>query len=141
MQSRREGSRKKFKCIIQDVDGFTDTIDESTNNDAAIHVPIEVIEEPANNTTSAGSPIHPISHEKPHTNSPTTEPTVEMAAKDHSNTETAVHTFSEGAPTGEPSTADCIETTTGPPPPNEHITRSVLDEAGNSLEDVQGSCA
>lgn len=54
MQSRRGGSRKKFKCTIKELDDFRDTTDVSTNGDAATNGPAEVNKEPDNDATSAG---------------------------------------------------------------------------------------
>jgi hypothetical protein len=89
MQSRRRGSRKKFKYTIKEVDCFRDAIDESTNSDAAKNARAEIIKELGQNATSAGSSINSCPLEKPLNNSLTAETTAlemtAMSAKDDSN--------------------------------------------------------
>jgi hypothetical protein len=134
MQSRHNGEgrpRKRVKYTIQE------------NSSAVTNAPVEVMEEPVSSATSAGPSTNTYPFGKPLSNCPPTEATPQttaIPAKDHSNIETALHTVGEATPAGEPRLTDGIETTilTSSLPRNEDINtrRSVLDEAGNSLETV-----
>jgi hypothetical protein len=142
--ARRESITKATEHPINDsitVDGIRDTIDESSNSNAATNVLAEVIQEPLNNVTSAGLSTNFYLFDKPLSNSPTAESTTEMTAmsvKDYSNTETALCTVGKDTSTSKPSITDCTKTATSSLLLNKHtnVKQSVLDKSSNSLENV-----
>ena len=125
MQNRHSGegrSYKKFKYTIQEVNGSTDTINESPNSDAAPNILAETVI----NAGSVGSAVDSCSVEKSLTNRPPAETAAgemtAMSVNDHTNAESAI---SKNAPAG-----------SLPPTEYAHWKRSVLDESGRTLEDV-----
>ena len=117
-----------------------ESTDESANSEAATKAPAEIIQEPVNNATSAEPPTNSDLFDKPISNGAAAEATTDttaMSANEHSNNATAPHSAGEHTPRSEPGINDCMETTTDSPPiEHTNVKRSVLDESGNSLEDV-----
>jgi hypothetical protein len=142
--ARKESTTKATEHPISDTAAaatVTDTTDESANSEAVTNALAKVIQEPVNNATSAGLPSNSDPFGKPINNSATAKTSMEMtamSANKHSNDATAPHTAGEDAPRSKLGIKDCVETTADSLPMNKHtdVKRLVLNELGNSLEDV-----